>query len=759
MDKLYSIIDSYLTSDKCTPIIVDVPDAIMLEELVTHYQVAANLIIRSSKYCLDNDTPQIDKMQYELIHTAKPTFLLGLSTHLKLRGEAVLKKELRRMLDMTVESKLVILTFQCREYLDFGDPRLMASSRIIIAPGNNSVVPKVVFVKDSIDYQVDASVRGIRQMPKLFEAIEQYPVICVKTTKTKRSFPDSLISIEEIDSSYTALQHTYTGFKEFDKECGTEKQWEYLLKSLNSRGGWTEFLEYEFGGLDNLLPTIEHFSSFDSNKQWAYYISLRKHGAKGNKYLAEVLSEANTYDDFISGLYESLLKFDSKQSSFEEVYSQRKVILKGISGFTPVLATYLKKLSDKKESAIYYLTDLTQQEKEKIIDTICCYRESFSRVDLMTVLRRVYPDLYYYLNSYKSGIRLIDYYFDDYKYCKVTNNISEGFRIKVNEQATLREYNKDLSPRSWFVDKIDKQKTALYFVDAFGVEYLSYLREKCFEKQLSMKVEIGHCDLPSITSVNKGFVAPFVDAGCKCVDIKELDEVKHSGQKDYNYENTKLPIHIVEELRLISTWVEKIEVDLASGGIDKVVMIADHGASRLAVINESETSVEVAEKGMHSGRCCPKADISEKPDSATEENGFWCLANYDRFKGGRKANVEVHGGASLEEVAVPIIEITKTKKNIECNVCTDSKIVTVSFKKKAEIRLFIAEISDNVEIAIGGNIYQAEKTDSQFYYKVQLPDIKKVGFYDFEVHLDGNVIKKGLSFEIKKEGATERKFF
>ena len=70
-------------------------------------------------------------------------------------------------------------------------------------------------------------------------------------------------------------------------------------------------------------------------------------------------------------------------------------------------------------------------------------------------------------------------------------------------------------------------------------------------------------------------------------------------------------------------------------------MIADHGASRLAVINESETSVEVAEKGMHSGRCCPKADISEKPDSATEENGFWCLANYDRFKGGRKANVEV----------------------------------------------------------------------------------------------------------------------
>ena len=117
-----------------------------------------------------------------------------------------------------------------------------------------------------------------------------------------------------------------------------------------------------------------------------------------------------------------------------------------------------------------------------------------------------------------------------------------------------------------------------------------------------------------------------------------------------------------------------------------------------------------------------------------------------------------HGGASLEEVAVPIIEITKTKKNIECNVCTDSKIVTVSFKKKAEIRLFIAEISDNVEIAIGGNIYQAEKTDSQFYYKVQLPDIKKVGFYDFEVHLDGNVIKKAFHLRLRKKELPKESF-
>ena len=40
---------------------------------------------------------------------------------------------------------------------------------------------------------------------------------------------------------------------------------------------------------------------------------------------------------------------------------------------------------------------------------------------------------------------------------------------------------------------------------------------------------------------------------------------------------------------------------------------------------------------------------SMKDHSATDAEDFWALANYDRFKGSRKANVEVHGGATLEK--------------------------------------------------------------------------------------------------------------
>ena len=67
-------------------------------------------------------------------------------------------------------------------------------------------------------------------------------------------------------------------------------------------------------------------------------------------------------------------------------------------------------------------------------------------------------------------------------------------------------------------------------------------------------------------------------------------------------------------------------------------------------------------------------------DNATDENGYWCIANYDQFKGGRKTGVEVHGGATLEEVAIPIITFTLKDKDIECYILKQ-------FKKKKFVQI------------------------------------------------------------------------
>ena len=137
---------------------------------------------------------------------------------------------------------------------------------------------------------------------------------------------------------------------------------------------------------------------------------------------------------------------------------------------------------------------------------------------------------------------------------------------------------------------------------------------------------------------------------------------------------------------------------------------------------------------------------------------IWALANYDRFKGGRKANVEVHGGASLEEVAIPIIEIRKAGEQIKCEVIDEYKVITVSFRKKAKIQLFVATESENITVKLNGKSYQAVPSDQKYVYDVDMPDVKK-GVNTFDVY-DANVrIAQGLTFEAKSAGASENKYF
>lgn len=239
----------------------------------------------------------------------------------------------------------------------------------------------------------------------------------------------------------------------------------------------------------------------------------------------------------------------------------------------------------------------------------------------------------------------------------------------------------------------------------------------------------------------------------------ELDELKHHGTNDFDYQITKEPIHLIEELNIIATVLEKIRTNIASGKCEKAIIISDHGASRLAVINETENKYEMSEKGEHSGRCCPVSDIDEKPDFATEENGYWVLANYDRFKGGRKANVEVHGGAALEEVCVPIIEITPQNEKIDVRLLDSYKNITVSFRKSALIKFFINKKLNNLKVKIEGKYYDAQPTAEEFVYQVSMPDIRKAKNYIFDVYASENMIASGLQFNVKSEVTVEKDLF
>lgn len=193
---------------------------------------------------------------------------------------------------------------------------------------------------------------------------------------------------------------------------------------------------------------------------------------------------------------------------------------------------------------------------------------------------------------------------------------------------------------------------------------MAYIMSLCREFNLMTYTTLCHCELPSITSKNKDFVEVFENHGGVFIPdkngIKALDEMKHHGTDNFDFVNNHLPTYLYDELKVIRKVLEEVNSKLQK--YDRVVLISDHGASRLSVISGQENKHEMNEKGIHSGRCCPKSEADEKPSCAIDGEDFWVLANYDRFKGSRPANIEVHGGATLEEVVVEDVLLQGLKK-------------------------------------------------------------------------------------------------
>lgn len=751
-------VERYLSKENVQPMIVDVQNREDMAKFIAHYNVSGNTFFDTSAYCNSDEYPKIDVLLEELARVNCNVFVARLSSFLKLHGEQSLRSTLSDILGMAATGHIVIITYQCGQYLSFRDPRL--SMRICVVDGSEDPMPNLVFSSDIFPAGGNV-IYGIDRVAAEVERCSDSPLY-IKTGKRKVSFPFSLYPITEMDSAYDVLLQYDRSTAQVGRELGSDKQWAYALEKFNN--SWAETIDAEFGNKRNLDLAFSSFLSFDADKRWLYFIGLRMFGAQNSWCLNEIAKSAAAYTDIPRRAYRSLLSVPHNDTNFEACYRSRKSLLEQMGNPSEEACNFCSVVLSKKKDAIYYLTDNTQKEKETIFFLLDKYGSEYTRDEVLSALSLVYPDLHQYLSPYHFGSELLDGYFQEYKYQKVLNHIFPEFEEIVKEQSEKREYNLLLGPRTSKIESIDRAGAQLYFVDALGVEFLSYITSVCKELSLRAHISVCSCELPSITSANKEFLDLFEDSDFPVVNIKDIDEIKHHGKHDFDYQRTKLPIHLSIELDIIRELLTKIKDCLTVGHIRKAILVADHGASRLAVIHETENTWEMSSKGIHSGRCCLKSDVDKQPDYATDAGDFWALANYDRFKGGRKANVEVHGGATLEEVAVPIIELTYSSTSCEVFLLpVDSTtiifgevpVIEVSYRKKAAIKIFATEKLQDVSLRIGDNFYPAAALDDNFYI-VEMPDIKKAKTYSVDVYADGEIIAQKLLMTVKKEGTQEK---
>ncbi len=750
LDESIKRIERYIQGTDTRPRFVHVQNTKDISALKTYFDVGSNIFLGVTKFSTNDELANFDTVLDSITQQDTPTFLEELTTGAKLLGRKALKQLITELAHYSKENcRTVIICYQCEEELTFSDTRLQ--ELVYFVDGEKDERPQIILIPEKMPAPPDANpVIGIHQIPTRIEKGGHIRPLYVHTKKGKSSFLHSMLSITELNDAYDILCLRDPRTCALRKDYGTSQQWGEALNEISRKGSWNQIISEKIGNTSNLEYAIASWGSMNETTQWFYFIALKLFGAKNNKCLHIAAIKAESPSQLRKESYRCLLEQSCTDNDFWSFYEQRKALLDALGRSEQEASDYCALAMSKEVDAINYFTDGSRVEKEYIIKCLDQYGQELGKKKVYGILEKVYPDLYRYLQPFRFQHDILSQYFQTYTYAKAINKVLPELVEMMEHQAIEREYNLLLQPRSELMDDVPKDNVTLYFVDAMGAEFISYINEKCYQMQLRPTIKVARCNLPSITSVNKDFLDGFDKEDI--ITVKEIDDIKHEGKENYDYRKTKQPLHLIRELEIIEELLKKTRQRLKTTIDHRVFLVADHGATRMAVIMDNTLSMDVNSKGTYSGRVCEYTEEIAHLPQATEADGYYILANYDRFKGGRKASVEAHGGATLEEVTVPIIELALVPPDLK--ILIQTPVIQVSSRKKAEISFFSTVPLKNVSILINGKHYDTQ-TDNQHTFKVTMSDIRRVGTYKVDIFSEGNLVWRGLEFSVEREGFKE----
>ena len=763
MDQCFDRIEAYCQKEITGhPLLVNTENAHDFQCLVKRMQLDGNkTCVFVHDYC-GKGLPQIDALFRDV--KKKGCFVvIGLSSYVMLLGKKRAEELMARLQELSVAGHVIVLLSHMKEIrLSRMQQDQHLSYRVLLLEGDPTPLPSIYLASPEENSFGQLVLPNIQA---LFEKLEQYDPVggetsfAVRTSLHKEVFSESMYSIRSSKGIYKELLRAFPVLKgDLEESWGTKEDWERFAQEWKECLSWGALAEKHFGIDAHFSAILEReYEQADAYETWLYWLLLKVQGASEDAYLSYALGKSRHWQDLWEHIFLSLSSLSFQMREFEKYCEGRKRLLRLLEGQT-IPATWVSEYQDaiaqKGRDAIWYLFAGTAWEEKMLFQCLADY--DYTKEEVMGMLKTHFPDLFAYMKSFtftmhqkvpEHLVPLLTKYFDDYKWQKLMNHLTPDFKAQVNTLAEHRVYNQ-FPIRSLALSQMKKENTMMYFVDALGVEYLSYISEKCKTYGLLLSIQVVHGELPSITSQNTEFMNPGV------INIKDLDALKHESQT-YNYEKQKIPLHLVAELKAIDGVLQTIRDGLLTKEMKSAIIISDHGATRLAVLNDEEYGAEfiVGEsKGQHSGRCC---QVEEDPGIpfAAYENGYAVLANYMRFKGSRKADVEVHGGATLEETLVPLLQISLKPKD----PMVEFQPALVQLRKKEVGELLLVTNFDMADpyIIVNGKIYRGKLDTHRRRAIIPLPDMKRTHDYMADIYDGDTLLKEQVAFHVKKEVAKD----
>ena len=709
-------IQGYLNNSLNLPFFVSVEDGNDYVDLCEKF--SGLHIVKVSDYCEEDSQPDYDKLFDTLKHTISPTLLLGMGEAVQFAGDRL---PIQSIKSSTFRCKIIIPCRGIGALLDefCANETRFAKQRFCSVDGTYNC--SVIGVSTSFKYE--GALRGYKSLLQTLESGIYKEKLYVQTDLPIKT-------TYRIDSAYSAIKENSLSVFTVPHSVLSDKEWQEYLSDRNLEG----------------YP-LQH---------WRTYLSYLLNPPT-NTYLRAVTTHSADYSEYQYNLLNYILDVPYQSKTFAQLYRLRKELFKGYG--TDKISAYIAQSQQKGSDRVYYLTDNTPEERYEIIMAISESQSVPENIDM------IYPDLANYLYDYvfpDSLPKELTGYFTEYKLQKLFNKINPDFLSKVDALSKdgKRIFNY-LRAKNSIIEKHDDSQTKLVWVDALGVEYLGFIQKIAKELDLSLTIQIGRAVLPTLTVFNSDFYRSW--NGKKAPKIDKLDNIKHEGISYRDLGSKDAPVYLSDELAIIRGVLEKIKGMLLQD--DKAILLAsDHGASRLVILHDHKNQWTMKDIGKHGGRCCPLSDIDTKPDYASEEtteNGdkFWVLANYDRFQGGRESGVELHGGATLEEVVVPIIKVELADSANRPKIICETPETQFTDTQDPVIIIFCPTPVNHLQIKIESKLYRAEKQEDN-RYKIVLKNCEKRQRTVLAECLDGDDLLTSFEVQInrKNKGMKEDKF-
>lgn len=733
---LIDSVKSYLTSTVKTPYFLFISDGQYPSVLNDLLSLGLDLVPMSNFCSNDDKMPDVDGLlsyieAADINAKGKKFVVTGLGEFLALRGTEEATHSLSRLKDRNIGGAKVVLLLRGLASLiaDLqSDPRFDNRRCSIVESAECGL--SFTLAAPSVGL---SALTGFKAMLVELEKGQNGSIV----VNTAVNLDKAIFTVHQISNAYEGIKFYTKGFS-LARSLGNDARWAELLTEINQNNGSLQTVFEKYGLNNNIESDFYTRISGEDYRNWLYFICLKhKSDSLLNNYLRFALDKTNRFEDFTSNVLNGIIEIPHTDRRFTMFYQERKALVEKFPQSD--IADFVVNSRQVVSESIYKLTDNTKVEREEIIAWL-------SAKGLVPELENIYPVLAAYLKKYifkcSELSELLTDYFEAYKRQKLSNQLEPEFLQKVDELAVSRRFNQ-LPTRDEILDEVEKDGTHLYWLDALGVEYLGLIEALVQQRGLSIRINIARAKLPTITSINRGFFDAW--QGRSKEKNNKLDDIKHSDAGGYNFTNNELPIHLAQELDIIVAMIDKAATELAQKHCKRFLIVSDHGASRLAVLRRKEEKYDTDTSGEHSGRCCKLFQPYDLPFAA-EENGYLVLADYGRFKGSRAANVEVHGGASLEEVVIPIIELSLKNRNVTVKLVEET--VIVDFRTGTEVKLFFNAPVHDVSLLLNGKQYQGEQTDNN-HYSVKLPDTKRAGSYPADVYAGNDLIGKIL---IKAQG-------